>query len=351
MKNIAVAYDLHSIRVTGATRYLEAGLGIRTVMGLTGHDSEETLVRIYIRLTRKEKENTLRSAVDRIYFGDNNTLIESASGLLKGEFTKAYNQGEDTLSKAFNDNKLTSFYRKDSINDTGNKRESGIEVALGKHPSTWRPMIHGICPSVKCPEGRENKCSLCPYLITGKLFVNGITHQLNNLFATFQRESLEMKREEKEKHYDNHAKTEGLETLLEEILGWQEILSKISTDIAEDSVDKSKSKSKQVALLKKKSTQVFGIEKIETELAYLKNVYDAEIIGVEKDIFGMKILTIKAMKVAAEMGDMEMLNSVSSNERKALDLLMGFYTNKLESKDEVNKFITSIGVLPNPIEK
>jgi len=344
MKNINIAYDLHSLRVTGATRYLEAGLGLNSVMDLTGHTSTETLTRIYIRLTREEKEQSLKSAVDRIYFGDSKTLIESTSGLLKGEFAKAYNQGEESLSKAFSDNKLRSFYRKDSINDVGNKRENGIEVALDKHPSTWRPMIHGICPSVKCPEGRENRCSLCPYLITGKLFTNGVTHQLNNLFATFQRESLELQREQQEKQYDNHAKTEGLETLLEEILGWQEILSKISTDIAEDCVDKNKPKSQKTALMQKQSKNIFGIEKIETELAYLKNAYGAEIIGAERDIFGMKILTIKAMKVAAEMGDMKMLDSVSNNEKTALDLLMGFYTDKLENKDEVNKFINSIGI-------
>ena len=349
MKKINIAYDLHSLRVTGATRYLEAGLGLNMVMDLTGHTSVETLTRIYIRLTKEEKEKSLKSAIDHIYFGDSSTLMESTSGLLKGEFARAYDKGADSLEKAFSDNKLSSFYRKDSINDTSNKRESGIEVSLSKHPSTWRPMIHGICPSVKCPEGRENKCSLCPYLITGKLFVNGITHQLNNTFARFQRESLELEREKKENSYDNHAKTEGLETVLEEILGWQEILTKISIDISEDCVDPDSPKSIKPALIQKQSKKVFGLEKIDTELAYLKNAYGAEIIGVEKDIFGMKVLTIKAMKVAAELGDMKMLDSVSNDEKRALDLLMGFYTNKLENKEEVSEFINSIGASPKKI--
>ena len=56
MNDVVVMYDIHSIRVTGATRYLEAGVGIKTVMELTGHQSEGMLMRIYIRLTRKEKE-------------------------------------------------------------------------------------------------------------------------------------------------------------------------------------------------------------------------------------------------------------------------------------------------------
>ena len=351
MKEINIAYDLHSLRVTGATRYLEAGLGLNSVMDLTGHRSSETLTRIYIRLTREEKEKSLRSAIDKIYFGDSSTLQQSTSQLLKGEFAKAYSQGEESLTKAFSNNKLKSFYRKDSINDIGNKRESGIDIALNKHPSTCRPMIHGIGPSVKCPEGRENRCSLCPYLITGKLFINGVTHQLNNRFAAFQRESIELEKEQHENKYDNHAKMEGLETLLEEMLGWQDILSKISIDITEDCVDGGNPKSQTTALIKKQSKNVFGIENIETELAYLKNAYGAEIIGAERDIFGIKLLTIKAMKVAAKMGDMKKLDSVSNDEKEALDLLMDFYTNTLENKEEINNFISSIGMEPKRLSQ
>ncbi|QOR61169.1 site-specific integrase [Sulfurovum indicum] len=174
MDNIGISYDIHSLRVTGATRYLEAGVGIKTVMDLTGHASAETLIRIYVQLTREEKEQTLRSAAERIFFGKKEDLIENTDQLIRGEFVSAYNKGKDEIKHSLEENKLFSLYRKASATKTAKELYPGVEIALEKHPTTWRPMIHGICPAVKCPEGRENKCSLCPYLITGKLFITGL---------------------------------------------------------------------------------------------------------------------------------------------------------------------------------
>ncbi len=345
MGNIKVSYDIHSLRVTGATRYLEAGVGIKTVMDLTGHASAETLIRVYVQLTREEKEKSLRSAAENIFFGDKEKLIENSNSLIKGEFVKAYNGGREQMEKSLEENKLFSLYRKASVTKTARELAPGTEIVLEKHPTTWRPMIHGICPSVKCPEGRENKCSLCPYLITGKLFIDGIVHQLNNIFAAFQREAFVIEEEEKQR-YGNHAKIEAQETRLEEILGWQEIIEKIDADIACDS-------GAGIKPLKKGSKKAGAVaaETLSTELAYLKNAYDAQLIGVEKDHFGMKILTIKAMKVAVEMGDKEAFDSIGKDESKAIDLLMQYYTKGIEQKEEVGKFISSIGILPQKIEK
>jgi site-specific recombinase XerD len=349
MKKIGVSYDIHSLRVTGATRYIQSGVGIKTVMELTGHTSPDTLIMVYVDLKREEKEKSLRSAVKKIYFGDKETLIESSNALIKGELTKAYETSKESLTATLDDNKLFSLYRKGSASGIQQELHRGTEIAHLKHPSIWRPMIHGLCPSVKCPEGRENKCSLCPYLITGKLFTEGITHQLNNLFATFQRESVQVQ-EEKTKGYDNHAKSEFLESMLEEILGWQEILTKISEDIAsEHSEDRPNGKA-DIKKFKQKAMSVFGSEMISTELAYLKNAYNAELMGVEKDIFGMKVLTIKAMKIAAEMGDKELFDAIGQDESKTIDMLMQYYQKGVPHKEEVNKFISSIGILPKKVQ-
>jgi len=342
-KHIKVSYDIHSLRVTGATRYLENGVGIKTVMELTGHQNANILLRIYIRLRREEKEKTLRSAVEKIFFGKKETLVESSKQLLRGELTEAYEH--DAITSSLEENKLFSLYRKASTSDSSKVLHKGTSIAMNKHPSTWRPMIHGLCPSVKCPEGRENKCSLCPYLITGKLFTEGITHQLNNTFAHFQRESADIQ-EEKNKGYNNHARVEGLETVFEEILGWQEILSKIAIDINEEcTLDDSDNKG-EMALFKDQAQKIFGTESLSTELAYLKNAYDAQLMGVEKDRLGMKVLTIKAMKIAAKMGDEELFDSIGDSEPKTIDILMQYYTKGVAHKEDVNEFITSVGLLP-----
>jgi len=342
-KHIKVSYDIHSLRVTGATRYLENGVGIKTVMDLTGHQNANTLLRIYIRLQRAEKEKTLRSAVEKIFFGNKEMLVESSKQLLRGELTEAYEKND--ISSSLEENKLFSLYRKASTSDNSKVLHKGTSIATAKHPSTWRPMVHGLCPAVKCPEGRENKCSLCPYLITGKLFTEGITHQLNNTFAHFQRESVDIQ-EEKGKGYNNHARIEGLETVFEEILGWQEILSKIAVDINEECIPSDVVNRGEMTLFKDQAQKIFGTESLSTELAYLKNAYDAQLMGVEKDRIGMKVLTIKAMKIAAKMGDEELFDSIGESESKSIDLLMQYYDKGVSHKEDIKEFISSVGLLP-----
>jgi len=348
MRDIEIMYDIHSLRVTGATRYLESGVGFTTVMELTGHMSVETLSRIYIRLTRKEKETKLRSAVDQIYFGDKSTLVESSKDLIRGELTRAYHQGEETLNNTLSDNRLFSMHRKITTSGTkaSTEAEKGMSILQKKHPTSWMPMIHGICPAVKCPEGRENKCSLCPYLITGSLFVEGVTHQLNRAFAEFQRNSIRLKKEE-ENGYKNHALSEELETKLEEMIGWQEILKRIENDMLESGEHSQTEESEEKAIVEK-AKSIFGMETEATDLVYLKNAYDAQLMGVEQDIFGLKSLTILAIKVAVKAGETERVAELTEDETKAIDMLMQCYKGESTGTKLVNSFMSSIGMLPKP---
>lgn len=324
MSEIEVMYDLHSLRVTGATRYIESGVGINLVMQLTGHVTPDTLLRIYINLTQEEKKKKLKSAIKEIYFGDSKTLLQSTSDLIAGEFVDAFQKDKEHLKSALKDNGLFSLERKlpQGTNDT--KNVLGSEIALVHHPSNWFGMVHGICPAVKCPDGREHRCSLCPYLITGRLFINGIMLKANQTLAKFQRDSLQ-KREEEQKHYKNQALAESLELTLEEILGWQEIISKIEQDLDTDV--------KETNNMPTKAKERVSFEVIEEELAYLSNAYEAKLMGVEQDRMGMKILTIKAMKLANAQADQNAFNSIVQSEKGAIDFLMSYYVDKrIESK-------------------
>ncbi len=347
MKEIGLSYDIHSLRVTGATRYLESGVGLATVMELTGHMSSDTLMRVYINLTRKEKVEKLESAIDKIFFGDKENLIENSADLIHGELTRAYKGGKENLETSFEDNALFSMSRKASYTEEALKLEKGTEIAQKKHPTCWLPMIHGICPGVKCPEGRENKCSLCPFLITGKLFIDGVIHQINLTFARFQRESLELQ-EERTKGYTNQSRMEGLETILEEILGWQEILDRIEVSLSkQDGI----SQKDNTDIIPKKMKKVFGSEVIATDLVYLKNAYDAQLIGVEQDRYALKVLTITAMKLAVQSGDKNQFDLVSGDETKSIDMLMQYYSKGVEHKEDVEKFVSSIKMIPKMDKK
>lgn len=345
MDTIGVAYDIHSLRVTGATRYLESGVGIRTVMELTGHMTPDTLMRIYINLTRDEKETALKSAVGKIYFGGKEDLIKNSSDLIRGELTEAYSKSKESMETAFDNNALFSLHRKASVTDGSKSLQLGTDIAVKKHPTNWIPMIHGICPAVKCPEGREHKCSLCPYLITGKLFLNGIAHRANNALASFYRESVEFSQESKS-GYNNHSRSEGLETKLEEILGWQEILQRVEEDINTDIKEQSEG---DLALVKQQAIKVFGTEMLTTELAYLKNAYDAKLIGAEQDRYGLKALTIRAMQIAAANGDKSRFEMIVKDETKSIDLLMQYYAKEVEHKTDIKAFVTSLGSLPQKV--
>jgi len=347
-KDIGIMYDVHSLRVTGATRYLESGVGLNTVMELTGHMNAETLSRIYIRLTRKEKEVKLKSAIKNIFFGEQDELIQNTSDLIRGELTEAYSLGADTLETTLEKNALFSLHRKASFGDTKKLRklELGTSILTQKHPTSWIPMIHGICPALKCPEGREHKCSLCPYLITGKLFMDGVVHQTNLAFADFQRQTLSLQ-EEEAKGYRNHSLAEGLETKLEEILGWKEILERIDKSLQDGDGDDNGDNS-----IVPVNKSAFGTENEETHLTYLKNAYSAQQLGVEQDRFGLKALTIKAIQMANKEGDNNKVTELIEDETKAIDMLMGYYKNQISTEkpntEDVTKFITSLKMLPKP---
>lgn len=339
LKDIEIMYDLHSLRVTGATRYLENGLGINLVMQLTGHTTPDTLLRVYVNLTLDEKKDKLKSAIEDIYFNEPKEQIKNTSDLIRGEFVKAYEKDKSKLQDVLANNDLFSLSRNLPENSVHTEYVLGVEV--NHHPSTWLPMIHGICPAVKCPNGREDRCSLCPYLITGKLFINGIILKANNALARFQRDSL-LKEEENAKGYKNSALAQSLELQLEEILGWWDIMNQIDKKLfnennAEESED-------NFSLVKKSSNKksAFLFESCNTELAYLANAYEAQVFGVEHDKMGLKMLTMKAIKIANENKDNMMINKLASDELSSIDYLMKYYTeNQIEDK-HFKMFIKSI---------
>lgn len=52
------------------------------------------------------------------------------------------------------------------------------------------------------------------------------------------------------------------------------------------------------------------------------------------------------MKIAVKMGDEALFDSLEGDESKSIDLLMQYYEKGVEHKEDVKKFITSVGLLP-----
>ena len=322
--SIASSYDIHSLRVTGATRYLEAGLGIPMVMKLTGHSSPDMLLNVYNKLEMSEKKKLLSTAVNKVFLTDEGKTSDNLRNFILDELPNNYDfENPKEVNRAITDNGLFSMQRKSSSESVGGTKISlGTSLAKSSHPSTWTPMIFGICPGTRCPDGRENKCSLCPYLITGRLFLDGVIHQANLKLINFYRLSQEI-HEEQNSNYENSGKSEGIDLLFEEVLGWFEIINKIEEDLAS-------SADGLPAPLSNKGNSITGKAIEPPEFSYLKTNYNAMKMGIEKDAHGVAILMIKAFNISRKNGYQE-IDSILNDEKKTIDWLMAIYTDKKQS--------------------
>lgn len=332
-QNVAAEYDIHSLRVTGATRYLEAGLGISLVMKLTGHTSPDMLLNVYNKLKLEEKKDILSTAVNKIFLTDDINTSENIKSFLLDEMPNNYDtSSSEGINKAFKDNNLFSLDRKSSSDSKGGTAISkGTEIAETSHPSTWTPMVFGICPGVKCPDGRENRCSLCSYLITGRIFLDGAIHQANLKLINFYRLSKEIY-EEQTVGYENSGKSERIDLLFEEVMGWFEILAKIEKDIEDD---------KNLPIRKDaKNSGIVGSSLETIELAYLKTNYNAIKMGVEKDHHGIAVLMIKAFNIITKEANGE-LEVILKDEVNTIDWLMSVYLDK-KQKNMLSSFVKQL---------
>ena len=218
--------------------------------------------------------------------------------------------------------------RKATMNNNSDTMKSGIDIATIKHPTSWFPMISGICPGVQCPEGRERKCSLCNYFITGKLFLNGVIHMANLTMASFSRLSIEHTQEKEKSRRYSDSKISQLELLVEELLGWHQIIEKIEHDI--------QNKKSNLPVLNNKNFLEY--KETPMELSYLETCYNAKLMGVEQDIYGIKLLTIKAIKFASHINDNKNIQQILDDETNAVDYLMGYYS-QYKKKNLLNEFI------------
>lgn len=329
---LSAEYDIHSLRVTGATRYLEAGLGISLVMKLTGHSSPDMLLNVYNKLELEEKRELLSTAVNKIFIAEGKDTATNLKKFLLDEIPNNYDTNEpDEIVKAFNDNDLFSLNRKSSSESLGGtKIDKGVDIAVYSHPSSWTPMIFGICPGVKCPDGRENRCSICPYLITGKIFLDGVIHQTNLKLIQFYRLSKEIQ-EEENSFYENSGKGEEIQLLFEEVSGWFEIINQIENKIHENNV------------LPVKENQIIGTQIVPPEISYLITNYAAFQMGVEKDNHSIALLTIKAFNLCKN-NRIDKIDTVLNNDKNMIEWMMSIYTD-CKQKNLLSNFIDKLYIV------
>lgn len=234
---VKLSFGLHSLRVTGATRLLKMGLPPQLITLFTGHKNISTLINIYIKIPNDELVESffkIRDAVDTTTLeglskNHNNipkTIIQYIpSDNPKEILAELKKNNIFTLPRITINAKLTKNVREEISN--------GLELMSKIHWTHWKSYSFGICGKPDgCPIGAEDRCSLCPYLATGPLYLHGViakTEQLQNRIFTHSNMILKNRELGQQNENGTLRKQQALD--IEELTGWYDVISKIEDTI------------------------------------------------------------------------------------------------------------------------
>jgi len=181
-------FDIHSLRVSGITNLIEAGVPVEVVSQfVAGHSS--VVMTLYYNKNSMEEINKI---IDDMYNNNKDKLLEDLEKL------HSYEDFERQLIPATNEFKRESF------------------KILQDNKGYWNIGLSGIC-TVSCNElGRDDKCCpKCKYWITGTPFLIGQTTELNDLMYKIRKKADKVKK----------LNTKYIETFSEQIKGEIELLN------------------------------------------------------------------------------------------------------------------------------
>ena len=224
MDNFDVRYDLHSLRHTGATRYANAGMPLGLLKLLTGHIDLNVLQLVYIEIDEarmikvwEELQGTNLSGLNLADAGSK--LIDNIKKVTKEILLE--NNPEQLLSLLKKEKYLTIGSYLSSTNLVIYSLEDFSKI----DPVFWTFKRTGICTSSTCPQGLENRCSLCPHFLTSPAYMHEISAQVNLQNYRLSKYINMIKENHKNgNHENNMAIRTSAQLELEEMLGWTEIL-------------------------------------------------------------------------------------------------------------------------------
>ena len=227
--NIVLAFDLHSLRVTGATKLMQMGIPPQLIKYFTGHKSIDTLINIYIKIPHDELIKSFFSIQDEIDTSTLKGLSRHHRSIPNTILETIDTENSDDILEALKSNNLFTMkrvvFRADV--ETHNKKmiDNGLELVSQVHWSFWEPFTYGICGKPDaCPFGAQNRCSLCPYLVTGPMYLHGITAKTEQLQARIFTQANTIAQNRKKGNNDNQAIQRQQQEDLEELAGWHEII-------------------------------------------------------------------------------------------------------------------------------
>lgn len=201
------AYDVHTLRVSGISALIDAGMPPDLVQEVAGH-ATVVMTLYYNKIKASKLNQTLSHVLDQLSTG-----LDSIDGIGEADFER-----------------LSAFL----VNNRGPEDAVGLSLLSerrGHGDGAVEVMVHGICPGGECATGgdylnqvvgyapvpRPLACSMCRYRLTGPMFLPGLVLNANRLMHELRTKAKEIAdlNQERERLQDHGKPTHAVKARIE----------------------------------------------------------------------------------------------------------------------------------------
>ena len=292
-------YDIHSLRHTGITRNIKAGMPLELVRMLSGHSGFNTILTIYYHIKQEELVNNWLKT-HNIDITEDINMHETSQLFIKKELLKdeIKTKNPEVLLKILNNYNFFNPQNRDLA------FKDGITLAkiAESEPTYWKPLRIGICTKTQCPPQIIGKCSLCPYFITNYMFTQEIGLEMQLSMARVKKYSeMIIKNREDGNNFNNSKLKQQMNNEIEDFTAWLEILSLANSSYNDSqyNLNKVKNDTSLISYSNQTEDSIFAlIPSLNIEHGYLeilsetykRKIYDNETVVDITNIMANKII-------------------------------------------------------------
>lgn len=292
-------YDIHSLRHTGITRNIKAGMPLELVRMLSGHSGFNTILTIYYHIKQEELVNNWLKS-HNIDITEDINMHETSQLFIKKELLKdeIKTKNPEELLKILNNYNFFNPQNRDLA------FKDGITLAkiAESEPTYWKPLRTGICTKTQCPSEIIGRCSLCPYFITNYMFTQEIGLEMQLSMARVKKYSeMIIKNREDGNNFNNSKLKQQMNNEIEDFTAWLEILSLANSSYNDSqyNLNKVKNDTSLISYSNQTEDSIFAlIPSLNIEHGYLeilsetykRKIYDNETVVDITNIMANKII-------------------------------------------------------------
>lgn len=228
LKTFKRKYDLHTLRHTGISRYINAGMPLELVRLLSGHSGFNTILTIYYHVNHEKliQDWTEKHDID---FTNELDMHTASTLIIKKKIVEDI--GSDNPENVLNFLESDYFFNLENRSIEEHK-DITLEKIAKTDPVFWRKAANGcgICTKSHCPDIFGGRCSLCPYFVSNYLYLEeiGLEAQLS-MGRVRKFSTLMIKNRGKGENYKNAELKQRLLLEIENFIGWTEVLALANT--------------------------------------------------------------------------------------------------------------------------